>query len=77
MPSKFLQINEKQKSRRIFPESFREIHKYRFATIALFLFQKRKITPHSSKNIKKISEKFKNIPCCKFAIPEIRNIPEK
>ena len=38
---------------------------------------KGKITPLSSKKLKRISEKFKNIQCCRSAIPEIRNIPEK
>ena len=46
-------------------------------TIALFLFWKREITPPSSKSIKRISNKFKNIQRCRSAILEIRNIPEK
>ena len=56
-----------------FFEAFKEIHKYGLATIRAFLFKKGKITQLSFKNIKGISEKFKNIR----SIPEIRNIPEK
>ena len=44
-----------------FFEAFKEIHKYGLATIRAFLFKKEKIAPLSSKNIKGISEKFKNI----------------
>ena len=43
----------------------------------LFYSRRGKTTPLSSKNIKRISEKFKNIQCCRSAIPEIRNILEK
>ena len=57
--------------------AFKEIDKYGLATIALFCSGKGKITPLSSKSIKKISEKLKNIQCRRSAILEIRNIPEK
>ena len=39
-----------------------------------FYSGKRKITLLSSKNIKRISAKFKNIHCCRYAIPEIRKV---
>ena len=42
-----------------------------------FYSRKEKITPLSPKNIKRISEKFKNIECCRSTIPEIQKIPEK
>ena len=42
-----------------------------------FYSEKGKITPPSAKSIKRISTKFKNILCCRSAILEIRNIPEK
>ena len=60
-----------------FAEAFKEINKYGLATIVLFYSGKGKITPLSSKSIKRISEKLKNIQCCRSAILEIRNIPEK
>ena len=57
--------------------AFKEIDKYGLATIALFYSGKGKITPVSSKSIKRLPEKLKNIQCCRSAILEIRNIPEK
>ena len=60
MLSEFLQINEKRNSRRLFSEAFKEIDKYGLATITLFYSEYGKITPLSSKSIKRISEKFKN-----------------
>ena len=60
-----------------FSKAFKELDKYGLATIALFYSGKGKITPLSFKSIKKISEKLKNIQCCRSAILEIRNIPEK
>ena len=59
-PSGFFQINEKWNSQRI-------LKKF------IIMDGKGKITLFS-KNIKKISEKFKNIQFCRSAIPEIRNI---
>ena len=60
-----------------FSKAFKELDKYGLATIALFYSGKGKITPLSSKSIKRISEKLKNIKCYRSAILEIRNIPEK
>ena len=42
--------------------------------LSIFYSGKGKITPLSSKNIKRISEKLKNIQCCRSAILEICNI---
>ena len=60
-----------------FPEAFKEIDKYGLATNVFFCSGKGKITPLSSKSIKRISEKLENIQCCRSAILEIGNIPEK
>ena len=63
---------------KVFPEAFKEVDKYGLATIVLFFYSgKGKITPLSSKTIKRISEKFKNIQRYRSVILEIRNIPEK
>ena len=42
-----------------FSKAFKELDKYGLATIALFYSGKGKITPLSSKSIKRISEKLK------------------
>ena len=60
-----------------FSEAFKEIDKHGLATIVLFYSGKGTFTPLSSKSIKRISEKLKNIQCCRSAILEICNIPEK
>ena len=42
-----------------------------------FTLEKGRITSLFSRNIKHISEKLKKIQCCRFAILEIQNSPEK
>ena len=44
---------------------------------ACFIPEKGKTTSLFSKNIKRTCMKLKNIQICRFAIPEIWNIPEK